>query len=239
MVQYRNGIINSAAAAVTLKLGFVPDHVTIRNYTKTAAGTGVGYSEWIKDVVADDKALISTYTGGAPVVTLLASGGITPVNLGAYWYNTNYTITAVSKANPGVVTCSDVAPANSLVLVNGMTITISGIVGMTQLNTNRYIVANISGASGAQTFSLYDLFGNPVDTTGFGTYSSGGIINEISYPATASVIDATTGQVITQGQPVGNQYDAGYAGVTLGTGVMGSASDVLYWEAFLQTPTGW
>ena len=239
MVQYRNGIIHSTGAAVTLKLGFIPDRVTVLNYTKTVAGTGVGFSEWIHNVVPNTKALITTYTGGAGVVTLLASAGITGVRIGGDWQNTNYTITTVSKANPGVVSISDVAPANSLVLVNGMTVTISGIVGMTQLNTNRYIVAGISGSSGAQTFNLYDLFGNPVDTTAFGTYVSGGIINEISYPATASVLDPVTGQVLIPGQPVGNQYDIGYAGVLLDTGVIGSNADVLYYEAFLQTPTGW
>ncbi len=100
-------------------------------------------------------------------------------------------------------------------------------------------MAGISGSSGAQTFNLYDLFGNPVDTTAFGTYVSGGVINEISYPATASVLDPVTGQVLIPGQPVGNQYDIGYAGVLLDTGVIGSNADVLYYEAFLQTPTGW
>lgn len=235
MVQYRNGIINSAGTAVTLKLGFIPDRVTVLNYTKTAAQTGVGFSEWVHNVVANDKALISTYSAGVATVSLLGSNGITGVSLGGDWQNTQYTITAVTKANPGVVTVTSLSPTNTLTLVNGMTITISGVVGMTQLNTNRYIVAGISGS----TFQLYDLFGNPVDTTAFGTYVSGGIVNEISYPATASVLDPVTGQVLTPGQPVGNQFDIGYAGVILGTGVVGSAADVLYYEAFLQTPTGW
>lgn len=243
MSQYRNGIINSTTAlissGVTLPLGFVPDKFTITNYTKTVAGTGVGFSEWINNVVANDKALITTYTGGAPVVTLLASAGVTGVILGADWQSTQYVMTAVTKANPGVVSCSDVDPANSLVLVNGMTITISGVVGMTQLNQNRYIVAGISGATGAQTFSLYDTFGNPVNTSAFGTYVSGGTINVISYPATAATLNPVTGQVITPGQPVGNQYDIGYEGVTLGSGVLGSNGDVLWWEAFYSTPTGW
>jgi len=235
MSQYRNGIITSTAAAVNLNLGFVPDRFTVTNYTKTVAGSGVGFSEWINNVVASGKALISTYTAGAPVVTLLASNGITPVNAGGIWYNTNYTITGVSKANPGVVTLSSLTPTGGQTLVNGDTITISGVVGMTQLNTNRYIVSGISGS----TFTLYDLFGNPVDTSAFGTYVSGGIANLISYPATAATINATTGQITTPGQPAGNQYDTGYQGVTLGTGVVGSSNDVLYWEAFLETPTGY
>lgn len=234
-MQFRSGYFTSAGTAVTLPLGFIPDRVAIWNYTKTVAGSGVGYSEWINNVVASDKALISTYTGGAPVVTLLASNGVTPVTLGGDWQSTQYTITGITKANPGVVTVSSVSPTNTLTLVNGMTVTISSVVGMTQVNTNRYIVAGISGTS----FNLYDLFGNPVDTSGYGTYSSGGILNQISYPATAPTISSTTGQIIAQGNPAGNQYDIGYQGVILGTGVVGSASDVIYWEAYFQTPTGW
>lgn len=234
-MQYRNGIITSSGSAVNLALGFVPDRFTILNYTKTAAQSGVGYSEWVHNVVASGKALITTYTAGAPVVSLLASNGITPVALGGDWYNTNYTITGVTKANPGVVTLSSITATNGQTLVNGSTVTISNVVGMTQLNTNRYIVSGISG----NTFTLYDTFGNPVDTSAFGTYVSGGIVNLISQPATAPTINATTGQVTTPGQPAGNQYDIGYEGVTLGTGVVGSASDVLYWEAFYSTPTGW
>jgi len=239
MSQYRNGIINSTGAAVSLALGFVPDKFTITNYTKTAAQSGVGFSEWISNVVPSANAFITTYTAGAPVVSLLTSNGVTPVALGGNWLNTLYTITGITKANPGVVSVSSVNPANSNVLVNGMTITISSVVGMTQVNTNRYIVAGISGSTGAQTFKLYDLFGNPVNTSAFGTYVSGGQIDVISYPPTAPVLDAVTGQVITPGQPAGNQYDIGYSGVTLGTGVVGSAADVLYWEAFLETPTGY
>jgi len=140
MSQYRNGIINSTtaliASGVTLPIGFVPDRFTIRNYTKTVAGSGVGFSQWIRNVTASDTAIISTYTAGAPVDTLLASNGISPVVLGADWRNTQYTITGISNANPGVVTVQSASPTNTLPLANGMIVTISGVVGMTGLNTN-------------------------------------------------------------------------------------------------------
>ena len=90
---------------------------------------------------------------------------------------------------------------------------------MVQLNTNRYIITVID----ANSFSLNDLFGNPVDSTAYSTYTSGGIANKIS----------------TDQTPPGNQYDTGAAGVILGTGVVGSSNDVIFWEAFLETPTGW
>ena len=238
-MQYRNGKINSTGAAVSLPLGFVPDKFVITNFTKTVAGSGVGESVWIRNVSANASALVTTYTAGAPVVTQITSNGITPVAIGGNWLNTIYSVTGITNENPGVVTVNPVNPTNSMVLVNGMTVTISGVEGMKGLNTNRFIVTAISGATGSQTFSLYDTFGNPVDTTALGTYVSGGQLDVISYPPTAPTLNPVTGQVLIPGQPAGNQFDTGYEGVTLGTGVVGSSSDVLFWEAFYSTPTGW
>jgi hypothetical protein len=238
MSQYRNGSFISAGAAVTLPLGFVPDKIQLYNYTVLAADSStpaVGYSLWINNVVPSANALINTYTSGAPVTTLITSNGVTPVILGGDWQSTQYVITGITQANPGVVTVSSVSPTNTLTLVNGMTVTISSVVGMTQLNTKRYIIAGISGS----TFQLYDTYGNPVNTSAFGAYVSGGIVNQISYPPTAPVLNATTGQVITPGQPAGNQYDIGYEGVILGTGVVGASTNLIWWEAFLNTPTGY
>lgn len=242
MSQYRNGTINSTGAAVTLPLGFVPDRFTVTNWTALATdATAVFESTFIHNVTPPTNAsqLSKTITTGEVTQANITSNGFTPVILGGDWQNTNYTITGVSKANPGVVTVNPVNPANSLVLTNGMTITISSVVGMTQLNTNRYVVANISGATGSQTFNLYDTFGNPVNTLGFGTYVSGGNIDVISYPPIAPVVDPVTGQIIVQGQPAGNQYDIGFEGIILGTGVVGASTNVLFWEAWLETPTGY
>lgn len=228
-MQYRNGIITSTAAAVTLELGFVPDRFTVTNYTKTVAGSGVGFSEWINNVVPSANALITTYTVGAPVVTLLASNGFTPYNVGGSWAEQQAAITGITAANPAVVT------ATTHGFSTGDTITISSVVGMVQVNTQRYIISVVD----ANSFRLYDLYGNPVNSSAYGTYVSGGIANRISTPSIAPVLNATTGQVITPGLPPGDFYDLGFAGITLGTGVVGSSNDVLYWEAFFATPTGW
>lgn len=240
-MQYRKGLINSTtaliASGVQVPLGFIPDKFTITNFTKTVAGAGVGHSEWIHNVSANASALVTTYTAGAPVVTQITSNGITPVAIGGNWLNTIYTITGITNANPGVVTVASAQPANSMLLANGMTVTISGVVGMKGLNTNRFIIANVN--TGAGTFQLFDTFGNPVDTTALGTYASGGQIDVISYPPTAPVLNPVNGQVVVPGSPAGLQYDTGYQGVSLGSGVLGSNGDVLFWEAFYETPTGY
>lgn len=75
-------------------------------------------------------------------------------------------ITAISKANPGVVTYTGTDPAN------GTELYLSAIVGMTELNGRWVKVANVNG--GANTFELTTLDGANINTTAYTTYSSAG-----------------------------------------------------------------
>lgn len=89
------------------------------------------------------------------------------------------TITAITKANPGVIT------SNSHGFANGDEIYIIGVGGMTQLNGRNFRVANVT----TNTFTLTDLFGNAIDTTNFTTFTSGGTadkIYEITTPYTTA-----------------------------------------------------
>lgn len=84
---------------------------------------------------------------------------------GGYVLETGKNITAVTQANPGVVT------SNSHGFANGDWVYISGVGGMTQLNGNTYEVANVT----ANTFTLKNIYtGVAVNTTGFTAYTSGG-----------------------------------------------------------------
>ena len=87
---------------------------------------------------------------------------------------TTKTISAITQANPGVIT------SNSHGYSNGDEVFIDSIVGMTELNTRNYKVAN----STTNTFTLTDLFGNAINTTSFTAYASAGNINEIFEVAT-------------------------------------------------------
>ena len=77
------------------------------------------------------------------------------------------TITGVTQANPGVVTCS-----GGHSYADNTIVFISGVGGMTQLNDKTYTVKNAT----ATTFELYDATPAPaaVDTTGYDAYTSGG-----------------------------------------------------------------
>lgn len=86
---------------------------------------------------------------------------------GAQVRNTAQNITAITKANPAVVTYS-----GSDTYANGDSVYFDNIVGMTELNGMEFTVAGVN--TGANTFQL-----SGVDSTAYTTYVSGGTIEEI------------------------------------------------------------
>ncbi len=82
---------------------------------------------------------------------------------GAYVTEAPITITGITSASPAVVSAT-----NSF--ANGDWVFLQGINGPTGLNYQTYVVEGVTGGS----FQLYDVFGNPVDTTGIPAYASGG-----------------------------------------------------------------
>jgi hypothetical protein len=239
-MQYRFGYFTMATATTqtaviprTLELGFIPSKFQMVNYSTWTTATAVTSNVWYSGMPSAS-ALQMTNANSVVTPISITTFGITPFSDGAEWSPEQATITGVTKALPAVVTATNT-------FSNGDIITISGVAGMTQLNTNRYMVVNASGSA----FSLYDLFGNPVDSTAYGTYVAaaagfpGGYANRISTPPTAPSLNALTGQVITPGGPPGNFYDTGSAGLTLGRNLFNITADTWYWEASYQTPTGY
>jgi hypothetical protein len=81
--------------------------------------------------------------------------------------NESNSITAITKANPGVVTYSGTDN-----FANGDRVVISGVSGMTELNGREFEVANVN--TGANTFELLS-----TNTSSYGTYTTGGTISKI------------------------------------------------------------
>ena len=102
--------------------------------------------------------------GAATVVT---AGGMTATHtdIATTATKTN-TITGATQANPVVVTMTGHN------LRDGDKVTIAGVVGMTELNTNTYYVKKVD-ANDVQLYSD-SLLRNTVDGTGFTAYTSGG-----------------------------------------------------------------
>jgi hypothetical protein len=78
-------------------------------------------------------------------------------------------ISAITKANPAVVTSSGHG------FQNGDEVLVSGVAGMTEVNNRRFKVAGRT----SNTFNLTDLDGNNVDSTGYTTYSGSGSASRI------------------------------------------------------------
>lgn len=84
---------------------------------------------------------------------------------------TGLNISAITKANPGVLTYSGTDPSN------GDWFYIESVGGMTELNGRFVVVANVN--AGSNTFELTDHLGNNIDTTNYTTYTSGGTISRV------------------------------------------------------------
>jgi hypothetical protein len=74
----------------------------------------------------------------------------------------NWNISAITQANPGVVTVTSTTGIS-----NGDTVELRSVSGMTEVNGNQYTVANVAPT----TFEL-----SGTDTTGFTAYTSGGAV---------------------------------------------------------------
>lgn len=87
-------------------------------------------------------------------------------------FTAQQTVSAITQANPGVIT------ATAHGYSNGQKVIFNGIGGMTQLNNGingtMYIVQGVT----TDTFTLTDLNGNVIDTSGYGAYTSGGYVSD-------------------------------------------------------------
>lgn len=99
-------------------------------------------------------------------------------------YDDPKTITGATKADPCVLTVATHG------FSNGDKVLISGVLGMSELNTNSYYVANQM----TNSFELVDEDGNNIDSTGFTTYVSGGEVRK--YVSTISGLNHLEGQTV-------------------------------------------
>lgn len=130
-------------------------------------GATVRYIEWMKPIFDD-----STEQKDA----FFLDSGLT--------YDNPLTISGATKADPCVLTVTGHG------LSDGDKVLISGVQGMTELNTNSYLVSNAT----TNTFEITDLLGNDIDSSAFTTYVSGGQARK--YVSSISGLDHLEGQTI-------------------------------------------
>jgi hypothetical protein len=88
-------------------------------------------------------------------------------------------ITGITKANPAVVT------SNAHGYSNGDEVFISGVAGMTEVNSRNFKVANVA----ANTYELQSMSGTNINSTNYTTYTSGGTAEKV-YTVTTSYTTA-------------------------------------------------
>lgn len=219
-------ITAATGSAFNLNLGFVPNYFQLTNQTKTAAASGVALSEWWSFQL-NGAANIQTLTAGAPILSTISSNGFTPyfgvqgtefvplTGLPTGSVNTNLTITGISKAANASITATHAFTSQDIGVT---TVTFHSIVGMTQMNTLSGVIQSVTSTT---SFTVN------INSTSFTTYVSGGIANVI----TGAPASTTSGFQIYN-TPL---YNTSFLGITVGSSVCGSASDVLYYKAILDT----
>lgn len=194
-----NGIIKIGNAVPGL-INVDPPIVTDSQATTTIHAvpmTNVDVKVWITSIDATGANVVVTDSGqflsGNVNEGLLMQPGANPNGnqILPNGYGGTFSITGATQANPCVLTCLGNFPA-------GVSVTIAGVGGMTQLNGNTYTVL-----SSTTTTVTID-----VDSTGFSPYTSGGnataILNCVNY-LTGTVSNVYFPTVIPQGNNINAQ----------------------------------
>lgn len=218
----------SGGAAQNLALGFIPSYFRMMNKTKIVANTnGVQIAEWWDDN-ANASAYIQTMTAGAPVLSYISSNGVTPYSTadGSLYASTNLTITGISKAANASITATHAFTSADI----GVTVvSFHNVVGMTQINGLSGVIQSVTSTT---SFTVN------INSTSFTTYGSGGIANVVTgnypYPLMGGTPSTTNAPGFPPSQAATSQvlnaalYNQGSIGLTLGSSLMVTTSDV--WE---------
>lgn len=222
--------VTTGGTAQNLNLGFTPSYFRMVNKTKLAATTnGVVIAEWWDDMANGTANIWTTSAGdGTNKITQISSNGVTPYSTtpGTEWVpltglpaaatNTNLTITGISKAANASITATHAFTSADIGVT---TVSFHGIVGMTQMNTLQGVIQSVTSTT---SFTVN------INSTSFSTYTSGGIANVIT-----GVPPSTTTGFQIYNTP---QFNTSFKGLTLGTSLMVTTSDVWEYLAQLDTP---
>ena len=215
----------STGSPMEINLGFIPSRLDIVDLTtfENAVTSQIATAQWYAGM-PNDSALITasatfaTTPAVAPVMApdYATTGGVTPFQSSdsTLWKETVRFISAISNAAQAQVTST--AHGFTAADVGVTTVTFSGVLGMSQINTLRGVIQSIVSA---------DAFTVNINSSSFGAYVSGGQVNVIT-----GIPPFTQ-----QGYQIFNtpQKNSGFIGVILGDNVIGVTGDVLFITAFL------
>lgn len=195
------GYLQSAGAAYNLQTPWQADKLEWWRYTTYGTNDKNLQGVWFRDMPAGDSLIINRGTTTL-TSTLETTNGVTVANTSGGFTNQHVTITGITTATPGVVTAAGHG------LVDGDRVVITKVIGTiaAEVNNQTFVVDVLSSS----TFALYDTFGIPVTTVG--AYTS-------------------SGQLTKTGPELGIIDNPVLYYLTLGTAIMGTDNDVIYFVA--------
>lgn len=225
----------SAGSAHTFQWDFPPDKVVFNNLTQWTATAGkLPISVWFRlqttAAHAYQQQVIDSAAGASFNFLDTATNGFTVADTAGGVPAFRANISGISQALPCVITTS--APnsfqTDQIVRLTDLGDTMPVARGMEELNNNRYLITVLSST----TFSLRDVITDePIDSTGFDAYVSGGRCDIES-----RVISLNNPQQypynVTPYVPNPFEYNPVTYQLTAGTSVMGAASDVFLIEVY-------
>jgi len=225
----------SAGSAHTFTFDFPPDKVVFNNLTAWTGTAGkLPVSVWFRGqtVTAHASQMQVTDTAAAQSFNFLdtSTNGFTVANTAGGPLSDLATITGITAADPCVITHSTYTFQNNQI-VRLTDLGQCGAVnhGMQQLNNNRYSITVLSPT----TFSLQDpITGEPIDSTLFSAYVSGGRICLESNVITLNNPQVAPYSATSPYNPNPYQYDPITYKLTAGTSVMGTNGDVYLVEVY-------
>jgi hypothetical protein len=166
----------------------------------------------------------SSHTSWTLTAASISNGPFRTLNTDTAHYLTvavtgSATITAATKAKPVVITTSAAHD-----FLEGCSVRIASVSGMTQLNGNTYVARNVTST----TFELWTYFGTQLDGTAFGTYTSGGTatiaVTQFGTISPGSKVTLTSTKSLFNSSHVGSLFRLWEPGQVTGIGAPGDIS---------------
>lgn len=204
--------ITSAGAAYTLTMPFDPDQIEWWNYTKFGTNTNNLSGVWVRGMPAGDDLIVTRGTTTL-TSTLETTNGVTILPDGSGFADQHKTPTAITAATQCTVTINAHGWTNGqwVRASNFVTSPTADATGMQQLNYRQFVIGNVT----ANTFVLYDPQTNiAVDSSAYTAFVNNGFA-----------------KFTRIGQELNTQNPSPVFRATLGTAIMGAASDVIYVKA--------
>jgi len=236
--------VTTGGTAQNLNLGFTPSYFRMMNKTKLAATTnGVVIAEWYNDMANASANIWTTSAGDGTIkLTQISTNGFTPFetpdsnlfvpnqapytstagNRAYIGQSTLLVITGISKAANASVTATHSFTSADIGVT---TVTFSGVLGMTEINTLRGVIQSVTSTT---SFTVN------IDSTNFGTYDAG--VAGVTGGFANVVTGAPANTLYSNASLPTAQANLGQEGLTLGTSLMVTTSDVWEYVAMLDTP---